>query len=196
MNINILDLQFFQEMHDRRYHTDVYHLPLMRRVSHLHNHLTKYSATPNRMLSSYSDALACMLSISNALNVDLAKEMSKWSGQNVSTLIDVPLMYRKTQLQNQLDMCIGKIAKIVEGGDHVETIDYRGELKETLIELFIVWSGIRVDIDELSLREWSIEYVKHIFELKKKSIFFAHIHHDDTMTTPLYRSFYKYSTSL
>ena len=195
MNISILDLQFFQDMHDRQYHKDIYHMPLIRRVSHLYNHLDKYASTPNRMGESYPDALACMLSMANALNVNFIAELTKWSGDLTTTIATVPLMYREDCLPRQLKQVLGKFAKIIEGHDHTESIDYRGELKENLIELFIIWAGVRVDLDGCSLSSWTLEYLKKIFELKKKSIFFPYLHSDD-MCTPLYRSIYHYASKL
>ena len=88
--IPLLELQYFQELHDKRYHVDIYAKPLMGRLSHLVNHLNKYAASDLRRQSSYEDALACILSMANALNVNLADAISDTTQQIVMNLSEVP----------------------------------------------------------------------------------------------------------
>lgn len=186
MTPDILTLQYFQEMHDRQYHADIYTLPLMRRLAHLHNHLTKYCVNKVVRADTYPKALACLLSMANALNVNVEVKMSKWSGEIVSGVEKIPLMYRADRLKQQMVECLGNMAKVLEGSDHMESIQYREKMQDLLIELFIVWAGMRVEVDEHNIQDWTFEYVYSICQVKKKSIFYAYNHASD-MTNQKYR---------
>lgn len=190
MNVSLIELQYFQDMHDRRYHADIYGLPLMRRMAHLHNHMVKYSANKVRRLDSHCDAIACLLSMANALNISLSAVLSKWSGEFVTDMTEVPLMYRTDRLESQLSNVLGQMAKIIEGHDHTESIDYRDDLREAVIELFIVYSGIRVELDQHFWATTQTEYIQRMFDLKSKHIFYGFFTELDTQDK-VYLSFFR-----
>lgn len=186
--IPLLELQYFQELHDKRYHVDIYAKPLMGRLSHLVNHLNKYAASDLRRQSSYEDALACILSMANALNLNLADAISDTTQQIVMNLSEVPRQYHKSVLLNRYRIALANMTKLVEGFDHVETLEYREDFKAAIVEALIVLSQIREDIDELSLDIWTLEYIIKLFELKRKSIFYA-MYHEQDLKDVKYQSF-------
>lgn len=186
--IPLIELQYFQELHDRQYHVDIYSKPLMGRLSHLLNHLNKYASSDLRRQSSYEDSLACILSMANALNVNLANAVSKTTHQIVMDLSHLLRQYHKDVLMNRYRIALTNMTKLVEGFDHVESLEYREEFKVQIVEALIILTQIREDIDEQNINTWSTEYVIKMFELKRKSIFFAQ-HHEQDLKDSKYQSF-------
>lgn len=186
MKPTILMLQYFQELHDKQYHFDIYSKPLIDRLSHLFKHLVKYSSTELKRVSTYPDALACVLSMANVLNMDISKELEK-DNQIAYSIDTVRPVFHKDILIEQYSFALGQMAKVLEGYDHVEPIEYKASLKDWVRRILIVLLQIRVDLDELSLDTLTIEYIKKMFKLKRNHIFFAH-YHDEDLKRPLYRS--------
>ena len=192
---NIFDLQYFQELHDRRYHVDIHSLPLMRRIAHLHNHLVKYASSDVKRTQTYPAAVACIFSIANALNFNISNGFGKVE-QAVFTLDDVQQVYHVDQMMAQYRIQLGAFAKLVEGFDHVENLDYRARIQGVLMEILSILVQMYKYIDGGSGGVLTTEYLTTIFELKKRHIFFCHYHPEDMTNHPLYASFARYSTYL
>ena len=121
---SVIDLQYFQELHDRRYHVDIHSLPLMRRVAHLHQHLVKYSSSTVKRDQTYPDALACLLSMANAFNLNI----SNGFGLNeyaVNTLDDIGQEWCTDVMLEKYRQALGHMAKLLEASDHTEDYEYR-----------------------------------------------------------------------
>lgn len=73
----ILNLQWYQELHNRRFHHDIYVLSKMRKVSHLVHHLSKYINAEEVSDNLLVDIFACTLSIASALNIDIGKTVGE-----------------------------------------------------------------------------------------------------------------------
>ncbi|ADG59917.1 hypothetical protein Acj9p017 [Acinetobacter phage Acj9] len=187
MTPQIIDLQYFQELHDQHYHKDVYGLPLMRRLGHLHNHLVKYDANDLKRNASYADALACILSMANALNLDITRGFEKHQSTLVMFMPDIKPKYHLSVLKTRYTEELGNMAKLLEGSDHNEPLQYKLDFGKCIIECLMVLAQIRQDIDDLSIESWVQEYVSTIFHLKTKNIFHAQIH-DMNLSVPPYRS--------
>jgi hypothetical protein len=132
---SVIDLQYFQELHDRRYHVDIHSLPLMRRVAHLHQHLVKYSSSTVKRDQTYPDALACLLSMANAFNLSIPKGF----GQNeyaVNTLDDIGQEWTCNVMMDKYRQALGRMAKLLEASDHVENYEYRVKAHSVIMELF------------------------------------------------------------
>ena len=186
--LTIINLQYFQELHDRRYHVDIHSLPLMRRISHLHQHLVKYSSSPVKRDQTYPDALACILSMANAFNLNITCGF----GQNeyaIFTLDDVGQEWTCEVMVDKYRQALGRMAKLLEASDHVENYEYRVKAYSVILELFNLLIQMYKYEGENSGNTLATLYVKKIFDLKTKHIFYPHYHTEDQERHPIYRSF-------
>ena len=186
--LTIINLQYFQELHDHRYHVDIHSLPLMRRISHLHQHLVKYSSSPVKRDQTYPDALACILSMANAFNLSITHGF----GQNeyaIFTLDDVGQEWTCEVMVDKYRQALGRMAKLLEASDHVENYEYRVKAHSVILELFNLLIQMYKYEGENSGNTLATLYVKKIFDLKTKHIFYPHYHTEDLERHPIYSSF-------
>ena len=186
--LTIINLQYFQELHDHRYHVDIHSLPLMRRISHLHQHLVKYSSSPVKRDQTYPDALACILSMANAFNLNITCGF----GQNeyaIFTLDDVGQEWTCEVMVDKYRQALGRMAKLLEASDHVENYEYRVKAHSVILELFNLLIQMYKYEGENSGNTLATLYVKKIFDLKTKHIFYPHYHTEDLERHPIYSSF-------
>lgn len=191
---SLTHLQYFQHLHDKTYHEDVYALPLVRKLSHLYSHLVKYSSSDFKRNDTYSDALACILSMANSLNLSLSRGFEKQHYTMVMSLNQVPKIYSKSALKDRYLMELGHIAKLIEGFDHVESLAYKETFSKHLIELLTLLLQMRVELDENDVDSLVKEYICKLMMLKKKNIFFS-FHHNEDLSIPTYRTFLAFYNS-
>ena len=193
--LTIINLQYFQELHDHRYHVDIHSLPLMRRISHLHQHLVKYSSSPVKRDQTYPDALACILSMANAFNLNITCGF----GQNeyaIFTLDDVGQEWTCEVMVDKYRQALGRMAKLLEASDHVENYEYRVKSHSVILELFNLLIQMYKYEGENSGNTLATLYVKKIFDLKTKHIFYPHYHTEDLERHPIYHSFNSFITTI
>ena len=193
--LTIINLQYFQELHDHRYHVDIHSLPLMRRISHLHQHLVKYSSSPVKRDQTYPDALACILSMANAFNLNITCGF----GQNeyaIFTLDDVGQEWTCEVMMDKYRQALGRMAKLLEASDHVENYEYRVKAYSAILELFNLLIQMYKYEGENSGNTLATLYIKKIFHLKTKHIFYPHYHTEDLERHPIYRSFNSFITTI
>ena len=193
--LTIINLQYFQELHDRRYHVDIHSLPLMRRISHLHQHLVKYSSSSVKRDQTYPDALACILSMANAFNLSITHGF----GQNeyaIFTLDDVGQGWTCEVMMDKYRQALGRMAKLLEASDHVENYEYRVKAHSVILELFNLLIQMYKYEGENSGNTLATLYVKKIFDLKTKHIFYPHYHTEDLERHPIYHSFNSFITTI
>ena len=193
--LTIINLQYFQELHDHRYHVDIHSLPLMRRISHLHQHLVKYSSSPVKRDQTYPDALACILSMANAFNLNITCGF----GQNeyaIFTLDDVGQEWTCEVMVDKYRQALGRMAKLLEASDHVENYEYRVKAYSVILELFNLLIQMYKYEGENSGNTLATLYVKKIFDLKTKHIFYPHYHTEDLERHPIYHSFNSFITTI
>lgn len=189
----ICDLQYFQEMHDRRYHPDIHGKPLMVRVAHLHQHLVKYSSSDVKRNQTYPDALACIFSIANALNLNITYGYMQLE-ENIDTLDDFTKIYHDDRLVEQYRIEMGKLAKLLEGFDHVESLDYRKLVCTALLRVLSILIQLN-QMDGNTPTSLGRDYLKTIFKIKARNIFYCHYHTED-YNTPVYRSLHLLAESM
>ena len=193
--LTIINLQYFQELHDHRYHVDIHSLPLMRRISHLHQHLVKYSSSSVKRDQTYPDALACILSMANAFNLSITHGF----GQNeyaIFTLDDVGQEWTCEVMVDKYRQALGRMAKLLEASDHVENYEYRVKAHSVILELFNLLIQMYKYEGENSGNTLATLYVKKIFDLKTKHIFYPHYHTEDLERHPIYHSFNSFITTI
>lgn len=195
MDLSLIHLQYFQEMHDRMYHKDIHSMPLVDRLDHLQKHLYKYQINDVQRNSRYPDALACILSFANAINVNLADAITKEQGSIVLSISDIKPKWHTSVLHDLYRNTIGCIVKTIEGHDHTETIRYREDFKRDVVVLLIVLMQIFREIDERDYLAIEDEYVTKMFDLKTKSIFYPFNDAQDSKD-PVYASFKAYNSCI
>ncbi len=194
-NITLLNLTWYQRMHDKNYHRDIYHMPTMQRIQHLVNHISKYHrrefnvASLNRNELLFKDTLACIFSIADALNVDLGKYIGD-SGKVVSLTEPHFDIFASNR---HMDVALGAMTKAIEGFDHIENINYREVLVTNLITLFnctlqmfskgvhgfrSVGSAFQEDVQEL-LEQW----FNNLESIKERHCFNEYFHELDAKST-------------
>lgn len=185
MKFNLLEMQYFQELHDRQYHIDIYHMQTFKRIAHLHQHLVKYSGA--NVINRSQDALACILSMANTLNINISKSLAT-RNIFVADIEDIGPRYYNDILHEQYQNNLKSMTKLLEGHDHVETLNYRNDMATYICDLLIVLLQLYRSTDETSNTVLATEWLIRIFEIKQKSIFFAY-HHSNDMQSNLYKSF-------
>lgn len=136
----ILELQWFQRCHDNHYHRDVYYMQTIPRIRHLHNHLVKYANRNFNELNdetNFPDALACIFSMADALNMSISKQAEKL-GYKANTIGDIEIHIDPYAAYKHFQMRLAEMAKALEGWDHIEDIDYQTVLRNTTTMLFLL----------------------------------------------------------
>lgn len=135
---DILDIQFYQYMHDRKYHHDINVMKTFNKISHLQHHLIKYS-NGNKKDDYYSDTFACLLSMADTINCSMVKELNKLEIPTpTGTFNDIIPIYADNYLDNKFDVEIKNISKLIEGYDHAEGLSYKPELAKAITTLVII----------------------------------------------------------
>lgn len=189
MDFSLIQIQYFQHLHDSKYHLDIFSMPTFRRVAHLHQHLIKYSGT-NR----FEDAIACILSMANTLNIDIQKGLVK-NFVNVTSFNEISDLYHPDVLRKQYDIIIKQIAKIIEGLDHVESINYRQDMEKHISFLLVILLQQYRQTMESSNHSLLLSWLIRLKEIKQKSIFYP-FNHDSDLKDSTYISFITYYNTI
>lgn len=171
--LKMIDLQWFQNMHDRNFHHDVWIMSNMKRLGHLNNHLVKYTQGMPRS-STWVDMLACTLSIANTFNLSFTR-MYNSIGYLVEDMEDVPFTYNDNVeiLDAEMKQVLQRIAKLVEGWDHIESIQYRQELEIVLPKLLsLICQRALLVSPQISLREFYTQYFERLRSIQRNHMFY------------------------
>lgn len=186
----LLNAQWYQYLHDRDYHHDVYVMPIMKKVSHLTHHLIKYNhgLKPDNY---HADTLACLLSMAGALNISLTKSFTKME-LDIKFINGLVPYY----INDRIDVLIGDnlkiLSKSIEAWDHIEKYDYRDQIEKAICSLmilnfqsFMVSFGNKPNIEESSIELFSV-WFKRLNDIKQNHVFYKY-HHDSQLKNPTYR---------
>lgn len=137
LNATIRELMWFQRVHNKDYHQDIYHMPTMRQIQHHCNHLSKYfHAQFNdtgiiKEEAKFKDALACIFSMCAVLGFNPLKHMECGGAFGNIDIHE----YDRYGAPSHFRDALSKVIKAVEGYDHIEDIDYRGVVTTNLVIL-------------------------------------------------------------
>lgn len=189
-SLPLIKLQWYQELHDKHFHRDVWVMSNMKRLSHLSSHLVKYTQgmpQPN----TWVDMLACTLSIANTFNLSFTR-MYVRLGYHAQCIQDVPFTFNNSLeiLESEMKNVLQRIAKLVEGWDHIETIQYRQELENVLPKLLsLICQRALLANPELTLREFYGAYFDRLTGVQSNHMFYAYqrelMEHSPTYLTVL-----------
>jgi hypothetical protein len=180
----LLKLQWTQLKHDEVYHKDVVIMPLAERIKHMALHNAKYTAylfdaadTGNdaRLAEVLTDAFIIVLASANTLNQDIGLDLGGGAetplslqalGSNLVTDLQRnaadPLWLVRTFARHS-----GRLAKVCESWDHLESVAFRDEMKRCNIEL------LKAVLAEASARSFDLAeaYKSRIRQVETRSIF-------------------------
>jgi len=155
------ELQWAQEKHDRLYHPDIYYMPKPYRLTHLVLHLAKYQGKyiqiKNFVLDSDKIAIdACIILVSflNCLNQRILHVEAEDVGME------------------EIVVGVGRLAKYLEGLDHLENLDYHNDMVIIALQLLSYWT-YKV-LRGTSANEWcrfKREYLERLKEIEEKNMF-------------------------
>lgn len=138
MKNQIIDLMFYQYLHDKNYHHDIYVLNRKARLNHLVHHLHKYNNAGIKPAMWLEDMLACILSLAGTMNLHLDKVLGGLHHCEINTIEDIKPLYATEVVNVKVDEYLRLLSKTMESLDHVEDFDYNGSLRIAISNLFIL----------------------------------------------------------
>lgn len=156
----VLDLQFRQLEHDKRYHKDIFVLSPKETMVHMTMHMAKYLGqlygiapwtdgwTNAQAYAStrktYVDTLIIVMSCANALHIDLHAKTQAILADGIPCNIDaLTQAFARSHHVDHLNrvaghyvQSVGKLAKALEALDHIEDFPSRKTMEE---EVFFIW---------------------------------------------------------
>ena len=167
-DFNYHDVLWYQHRHDAVYHRDIHHMQLMSKLSHLNHHLVKYFTRIRKFqvahvinMKDIVDACVCCLSALSALGV-------RSDGKSLVEFV----VQQRTLTEDEIIFEIGRISKVIEGFDHLESINYRAELNECFSNLLS--SFITCYYRNGGICFINDHYIPRLTEIKQKNPFHEH----------------------
>ena len=178
-----LKLQWTQLKHDEAYHKDVVIMPLAERIKHMALHNAKYTAylfdaadTGNeaRLTEVLTDAFIIVLASANTLNQDIGVDLGEGT-ESPSSLLAFGSNLEKDLRRNAADALwlvrtfarhSGRLAKVCESWDHLESVAFRDEMKSCNLDL------LKAVLAEASARGFDLAeaYKSRIRQVETRSI--------------------------
>lgn len=160
--MRLLDLTWYQRQHDQNYHHDVWIMPAMGKISHLTHHLNKYITRIGVDKNAEIDIFVTVLSMSTVFPTNLGTVIASKLSRPVTTIDQVEPLFNpdESTIQHQLRVHVSHLSKLVEGFDHIESINYREQINSTIAMLFI----LSMQLFYLSLEIGRVNY-KPIYSL-------------------------------
>jgi hypothetical protein len=181
---HLLKLQWAQLKHDEAYHKDVVIMPLADRIKHMALHNAKYVAyffealdqeDDAKLTKTLTDAFIIVLASANTLNQDVGRDLGARAETELSlTAIGTSLagdIARKDAddywFIRNFARHTGRLAKVCESWDHLESIVFRDEMKQCNLEL------LKVILAEASARQLDLAeaYQSRMRQVEMRSIF-------------------------
>jgi hypothetical protein len=144
---HLLKLQWAQLKHDEAYHKDVVIMPLAERIKHMALHNAKYVAyffdaldqrDDAKLTKTLTDAFIIVLASANTLNQDIGRDLGA-SAETEPSLLAIGASLAGDMARKDADDYwfirnfahhTGRLAKVCESWDHLESIVFRDEMKQ------------------------------------------------------------------
>jgi hypothetical protein len=181
---HLLKLQWAQLKHDEAYHKDVVIMPLAERIKHMALHNAKYVAyffdaldqgDEAKVTKTLTDAFIIVLASANTLNQDIGRDLGA-SAETASSFQSIGATLAEDIGRDDADdywlirnfaRHTGRLAKVCESWDHLESIVFRDEMKQCNLEL------LKVILAEASARQLDLaeSYNLRMRQVEARSIF-------------------------
>jgi hypothetical protein len=181
---DFLRLQWAQLRHDEAYHKDVVIMPLAERVKHMALHNAKYTAyffdaiddaDQVKLTKTLTDAFVIVLATANTLNQDIGSDLGASADAYQSFRSLGASLAESTGRDDADDYWLvrnfarhtGRLAKVCESWDHLESILFRDEMKRCNLEL------LKAILAEASARRLDMAecYKSRMRQVEGRSIF-------------------------
>jgi hypothetical protein len=179
-----LKLQWAQLKHDESYHKDVVIMPLAERIKHMALHNAKYTAYffdaidetgDAKLTKTLVDAFVIVLACANTLNQDIGVDLGAEAEKRVS-FQSLGATLGETIGRDEADRYwfvrnfarhTGRLAKVCESWDHMESIVFRDEMRQCNLEL------LRIILAEAGARQLDLaeSYRSRMRQVEGRSIF-------------------------
>jgi hypothetical protein len=177
-------LQWAQLKHDEAYHKDVVIMPLAQRIKHMALHHAKYTAylfdaidelDQAKLTKTLTDAFVIVLATANTLNQDIGSDLGA-SAEATPSFQTLGAGFAETIGRDDADdywlvrnfaRHTGRLAKICESWDHLESILFRDEMKRCNLGL------LKIILAEASDRQLDLAeaYKSRMRQVEGRSIF-------------------------
>lgn len=181
---DFLRLQWAQLRHDEAYHKDVVIMPLAERIKHMALHNAKYTAyffdaideaDQAKLNKTLTDAFVIVLASANTLNQDIGADLGP-SAETAESLQSLGANLAEGIGRDDADdywlvrnfaRHAGRLAKVCESWDHLESILFRDEMKRCNLEL------LKIILAEASDRQLdlALAYKSRMRQVEGRSIF-------------------------
>lgn len=157
-DIDFLNLQMYQNNHDKIYHTDIDVLPMSSKMKHYTLHMCKYASylltaeiedDHGLRQRALVDTFVISLAIANTLNQNLTKAMHDFADPNCVPWPKFPVL-------------VGRLAKACEALDHLEDFPFRTTMLETNVKIMAMatWMLCHLGMDVETLYKTRIQEVE------------------------------------
>lgn len=185
------EIQWKQLQHDETYHKDIWLLTVQQRITHMVLHLSKYSSKltiaafkedSEVLQKTVIDALIIVFSSSNIFNkllCEIALSPLEADATEINKLAEYLYKSQKfdhfnpaTSLSLSVLEQTGKMCKVVESLDHLESVEFRGSIIDSLISLFrnLLAFAYYIGIDDIALRIGN-----RLFQVEKNNPYFKRL---------------------
>jgi hypothetical protein len=181
---HFLRLQWAQLKHDEAYHKDVVIMPLAERIKHMALHNAKYTAyffdavdeeDQAKLTKTLTDAFVIVLASANTLNQDIGSDLGA-GAEAAESFQSLGASFAESIGRDDADdywlvrnfaRHTGRLAKVCESWDHLESILFRDEMKRCNLEL------LKVILAEASDRQLDLaeSYKSRMRQVEERSIF-------------------------
>jgi hypothetical protein len=181
---HFLRLQWAQLKHDEAYHKDVVIMPLAERIKHMALHNAKYTAylfeavdekNDAKLTKTLIDAFVIVLASANTLNQDIGLDLGA-SVEGARSFQSLGASLAEDAGRDDTDCYwlvrsfarhTGRLAKVCESWDHLESILFRDEMKRCNLEL------LKAILAEGSARQLDLaeSYKSRMRQVEGRSIF-------------------------
>jgi hypothetical protein len=181
---HFLKLQWAQLKHDEAYHRDVVIMPLAERIKHMALHNAKYTAylfeaidegNDAKLTKTLTDAFVIVLASANTLNQDIGQDLGA-SADEAPSFQSLGASFAEDAGRHDADHYwlvrnfarhTGRLAKVCESWDHLESIVFRDEMKRCNLEL------LKAILAEASARQLDLaeSYKSRMRQVEGRSIF-------------------------
>jgi hypothetical protein len=177
----LFELQVEQHKHDETYHREIARLSLHQRLNHMALHFAKYTGkigAAERIADTvpvYVDILIIAISTANILNIELwelveahesdystLQTFARKLASEIPTAIDDHIdLFRETAIAS------GRMAAACEKIDHLEEINFRAEIRYSLVPLVCLSLAVMADqgVDPAEAVHTRLEKVKQRLRL-------------------------------
>ncbi|WP_349971933.1 hypothetical protein [Pseudomonas caspiana] len=182
------EMQWKQLQHDEAYHKEIWLLTVQQRITHMTLHMSKYSSKltiaaferdSETLKKTAIDALIIAFSCANIFSKLLSKfalpesfssqESIDSAAEKIFHSYDFYSSDPDTKITLEILGCTGRMCKLVESLDHLETLEYREGILDNIASIFKALLALCYSSD---MRDIPEKIANRLYEVESKNYFF------------------------